>query len=267
MQPPRVELDELHVAQDGAGLERERVAAARHVDRIAGDAEEAAGAARGEDRRPRPYQHQLGAVSPEPQRSDDPAVVDQQLDHQHVLEEVDTGGQDGSPQGQREVGAADVLRDEDARVAVIPARREVVAAVPPLEPRTGRDQLAKPRRRLLGERAGQDALVDEPAADDGVRVVLARIVGGIEIGAGRGEPARRVGGGAALAELALDYHQHARAGLAGAPRRAQGGQTAADHQDVGGELRRRARTGHHDAPGSPRSGVSRPPRGGDGGDS
>ena len=98
MQTPRVELDELHVAEDRAGLERERVAAARHVHRIAGDAEEAAGAAGGENGRPRPDHHQLGAVAPESERPDDPAVVDQQLDHQHVLEHVDTGGQDGGPE-------------------------------------------------------------------------------------------------------------------------------------------------------------------------
>ena len=48
---PRVELDELHVAERRAGPERERVAAARHVHRIAGDAEEAAGPAGGENRR------------------------------------------------------------------------------------------------------------------------------------------------------------------------------------------------------------------------
>ncbi len=226
MQPPRVELDELHVAEGRAGLEREGVAAAGHVHRVAGDAEEAAGAAGGEDRRPRPDHHQLGAVAPEPQRPDDPAVVDQQLDHQHVLEHVDAGGQNRGPERQREVGAPDVLGDEDARMAVIPARREVVAAVPLLEPRAGLDQLPKPRRRLLGEGAGQGALVDESAADDGVRVVLARVVGGVEVGTRRGEAARRVGGRAALAELPLDHHQDAGPGLAGAPGRAERGQAA-----------------------------------------
>ena len=67
-------------------------------------------------------QHQLGTIPPEPQRPDDAAFVDEQLDHQDVLDHVDSGRQDGRPKGQREVGAADVLRDEDARMAVVPAR-------------------------------------------------------------------------------------------------------------------------------------------------
>ena len=259
--PPRVELDELHVAEGCAGLEGERVAAAGHVHRVAGDAEEPAGAAGGEDRRPGLDHHQLGAVPPDPQRPDDPAVVDEQLDHQHVLDHVDAGGQDGGAERQREVGPPDVLGDEDARMAVIPARREIVVAVPLLEPGAHLDQLRSRAGASSARARAQGALVHESAADDRVRVVLARVVGGIERGRGRGEAARRVRGRAALAELALDHDEDARARLAGAPRRAEGGQPAADDQDVGGERRRCGRADGHPGRTSCRS-ISRPPRGG-----
>src|SRR5262249_4263951 len=69
-QAPRIELDELHVAEDRPRLEGESVAAPRHVDRVARDAEKAAGPTRGKDRRARAHQNELGPVPPEAESPD-----------------------------------------------------------------------------------------------------------------------------------------------------------------------------------------------------
>ena len=257
---PGIELDELHVAQRCAGPNGERVPAACHVHGVARDAEQPPRPARREDDGARADQARADPVAPHADRSDDAAVVAQQLDDQRVLERMHPRRKHRVAQRQGHVGAAIVNRREHARVAVVPARREVVLPVAHPELRPKRHQLFEPHGRLVGERAHERPLVHPPAAADRVCVVLRGVVLGVEFRGRRGVSASGVRGGAALSELALDRDDHVRARPARAERGSKRGQSAADNEDIGLEGLER-----HPCAAPTRLTVTRPPRGAIGG--
>src|SRR5207302_9639033 len=131
---------------------------------------------RAENRRAGTDHIAFDAVASEPDRADDAILVAQEIDDRAILEDIDARPEHGLAQRQRHVGPDHVERDENARTAMVAARREVIAPFTAAELRADLPELAQARGRLVDERADERAVVDPTAADDRILVMEFGIV-------------------------------------------------------------------------------------------
>ena len=241
----RVELDELHVDQGGAGAQGERMAVAGVLPGVAGDLEGLADPAGGEDDRRRLEQHEPPRLAPVPEGTGDGAVLledlgDGQLGEDLQARLVVTGlavvllleADDLLLQGADQLEAGAVTHMGKARVLVA---AEVALADPPVgcavEQGAVGLQLPDPVRGLLGVQLGHPRVVEELPAAHGVAEVRLPGVLLVRVAHGGGDPALGHDG-VRLAEQRLADDGGPQSLLPSLDRRPQARSPGADDDDV-----------------------------------
>jgi hypothetical protein len=240
-----VELDELHVDERRAGAQRQRVAVAGVLPRVAGDLERLADAARGEDDGGRLERREAPVLAEVAEDAGDGLPVHQHLGDGELVEDAQVllavAGLALVVLLQRhdlllrradqlEAGAVADVRQPRVLVPAEVALADL-AVLGAVEERAVGLQLPDPVRSLLGVQLGHARVVQELAAAHRVAEVDHPVVVGVHVPHRGGRAAlghHRVG----LAEQRLREDRRPHALLAGLDRRAQPGAAGADDDDV-----------------------------------
>ena len=225
-----MELDELHVADVGAGSMRDRDPVARRAGRIRRPRVERARSAGGEERHPRP--HRLELVVAEDPRARAAVSVGDESDGGGVLDDTDARigrhPADERPGDRRSGCRAVGVEDAVAAVAALPGELwpAVLVAIPlhAEPPEVGHAVDALPHEHRCGRRVGQ-----APPHGEGVGQVKLRVV----VGADRCGDAALGHEGVRRLQRALRHEHHARAAGRGLERGVEPCKPCADDQDVG----------------------------------
>ena len=230
--PGRVELDELHVHQLGAGVVGERVAVAGVLPAVAGDLEGAADAAGREHDRLGLEHARSAALAVVAERAGDAVAVLEQLDDRVLHVDVDALVDAVVLQRADHLQAGAIADVGEPRVAVAAeVALQDAAVLGAVEDRAPGLQLAHAVGRLLGVQLGHAPVVQVLAAAHRVGEVDLPAVAVVDVGHRRGHAALghdRV----RLAEQRLADEADRRARGRRLDRGAQAGAAGADDQDV-----------------------------------
>ena len=185
-----MELDELHVLKRRTGVVRERVAVARVLPAVAGDAEGAAEAAGRDDDGFRAIDLEAATLAVVGHAPDDARVVLEERDDRMLHVDVDAAMDAVILQraDHLEAGAiADVCQPRIAVAAKVAL--EDAAVLGPVEHRAPRFELAHAIGRLLRVQLGHAPVVEVLAATHRVRKVDAPVVAVVDVGHRRGHAA------------------------------------------------------------------------------
>ncbi len=187
-QPRGMELDELEVADGGAGAVGHRNAVSRRDERIGGAPEHLPGAARGEDRDHRHVEREAAVVEVERERPDTAPAHGEQVDDELVLVELDPAAHAGGlGEGARHLAAGRVAAGvDDARHRVRALAAEDDLAVDLVEARADLHELSHAVRAFVDEDAHRLLVAEAGAGVDGVLEVE---LGRVRRAQGRGDAA------------------------------------------------------------------------------